>query len=372
MKNPSSALASLITVFLAHCLTTSHGFAGITTAATRSKRRQSATPPSRHSETSTSLQLIPIAQFRDELTFFDQPDSHRCCIDGQGRLILDNDGDNSSDEKPFELCIVEEEDLPEVTLFIIKAFGADAINLSSNEFSEFEKGLLEPALGFFNGYAAISAFAEVLWGLRLRLNDRVLMGSLMGNEGEEKPPVINDISPPNLHGSSSNKEKNKAASQKSLVLVLARRNAEMGTNSSKWTSVDSDIDVIASVELQLQPSDGKIPFSLPWWDRIERNIANFLGYPRDSSAKILQPYLSSLCVDEQYRGKKIGRAMVRCLEDIVMSRWGYSKLYLHVDGDNPPALNLYKSEGYKDVGLRWNPFWAGKGELGLCRFGLTD
>lgn len=65
-------------------------------------------------------------------------------------------------------------------------------------------------------------------------------------------------------------------------------------------------------------------------------------------------------MDEAYRGKKIGRAMVRCLEDIAASKWGYSELYLHVDGDNPAALKLYKSEGYKDVGKRWNPFWAGK------------
>lgn len=109
-----------------------------------------------------------------------------------------------------------------------------------------------------------------------------------------------------------------------------------------------------------QPTDAKIPFSLPWWDKLERQIAAFFGFPKDKSTKHLQPYLSTLCVDEGYRGKKIGRAMVRCLEDIAVMKWGYSKMYLHVDGDNTAALNLYKSEGYKDVGRRWNPFWAGK------------
>ena len=34
-------------------------------------------------------------------------------------------------------------------------------------------------------------------------------------------------------------------------------------------------------------------------------------------------------------------------------------MYLHVDVENETALGLYKSEGYGDVGLRWNPFWAG-------------
>jgi len=110
-----------------------------------------------------------------------------------------------------------------------------------------------------------------------------------------------------------------------------------------------------------QPCDAKIPFSIPWWDNLERKIAAWLGFPKEGpSVKHLQPYLSSLCVDERYRGQQIGRAMVRCLEDITVTKWGYKKLYLHVDGNNGPAWNLYRGEGYKDVGRRWNPFWAGE------------
>ena len=52
--------------------------------------------------------------------------------------------------------------------------------------------------------------------------------------------------------------------------------------------------------------------------------------------------------------------MCRCLEDIAATKWKYPKMYLHVDSDNTAALSLYKTEGYKDVGKRWNPFWAGK------------
>ena len=50
--------------------------------------------------------------------------------------------------------------------------------------------------------------------------------------------------------------------------------------------------------------------------------------------------------------------VVHCVEDIAASKWGYSRMYLHVQ--NEAALSLYKGEGYKDVGLRWKPFWAGK------------
>lgn len=77
-------------------------------------------------------------------------------------------------------------------------------------------------------------------------------------------------------------------------------------------------------------------------------------------ARDLRPYLSNLGVDENYRGRKIGKALVRCVENIAATAWGYNKMYLHVDLANLPALNLYRGEGYTDVGQRWNPFWAGK------------
>lgn len=109
----------------------------------------------------------------------------------------------------------------------------------------------------------------------------------------------------------------------------------------------------------MQPCDAKIPFSLPWLDRIERRLASAIGVKRHE-ARDLQPYLSNLCVDETYRGKRLGKALVRCVEDIAQKVWGYNRMYLHVDLENAPALNLYKNEGYRDVGLRWNPFWAGK------------
>lgn len=63
-------------------------------------------------------------------------------------------------------------------------------------------------------------------------------------------------------------------------------------------------------------------------------------------------------MEESYRGKQLGKALVRCVEDVTKS-WGYSKLYLHVDLENDAARTLYKNSGYKDVGKRWTPFWAG-------------
>lgn len=91
---------------------------------------------------------------------------------------------------------------------------------------------------------------------------------------------------------------------------------------------------------------------------MERRLASVIGLG-DGSPKELQPYLSNLCVEETYRGKKIGKALVRVVENIAQSSWGFNRMYLHVDEDNLAAVSLYKSEGYRDVGHRWKPFWAG-------------
>ena len=145
----------------------------------------------------------------------------------------------------------------------------------------------------------------------------------------------------------------KIAETSSLILALARKNE----NSSL-----GGIDVLATVELRLQPTDAKIPFSYPWLDTLERNIAKhfFSNQPIDDNGiHQLQPYLSNLCVAENARGRRIGKALVRCVESIAKNSWGFSKLYLHVDLQNVAAYSLYKKEGYQDVGSRWNPFWAG-------------
>jgi ribosomal protein S18 acetylase RimI-like enzyme len=273
----------------------------------------------------TRMHLVPVARLSDDFTFLTETDEYRCSIDREGRL--------RNDSEIYDLCLVEEKDLPDLSRFIIEGFGADAIRLSSDT-SSLERLLMQPAVELVNGYSGIIAFAEVLSGMRSRMKKR--MATRM------------DVSPPPLEGLSRS-QKLDIASSTSVVLALAK----------KRENSDKEIDVIGTVELRLQPCDAKIPFSLPWLDRVERRLASVIGID-ENTARDLQPYLSNLCVDEGYRGKRIGRALVRCVENIASSSWGYTRMYLHVDVDNKPALELYKSEGYCDVGLRWNPFWAGK------------
>lgn len=268
--------------------------------------------------------MVPIRKYRENFTFLSKTDDFRCCLDRYGKF------------DKFELSLVEESDLPDVSRFIVQTFGADAIKLSQ-DLGAFERMLMTPAIELVNGYSGIVAFAEVLAGLRSRLGFRLKTKRM-------------DLSAPNLNGLSRDDQISMAACT-SIVLALAKSHS---SESSDWHS-----DVIATIELRLQPCDAKIPFSLPWIDRIERRLASFIGLG-NSKARDLQPYLSNLCVDESYRGKGIGRALVRCVENIAETSWGYSRMYLHVDTDNEAAMGLYKGEGYRDVGRRWNPFWAGK------------
>lgn len=273
------------------------------------------------------IHLIPISDFSSELSFLSLPDSYRACIDKNGRFR--NDCDNP---EPYVLCIAEEDDLPDVARLIVDAFGATAITLGG-DLSGFEKAFAEPPVGLWNAYTDIVAYADVLSGLRGRMKDRL---------------SNSNIDPPSRLGS-SREEIVDTAAKSSLFVVLARpRPGEK-----------IGIDAIASVELRLQPTDAKIPFSQPWLDGIERKFADLVGFDMPTKDKDLQPYLSNLCVSKSARGLNIGKALVRCIENIATSKWGYTKLYLHVDTENTPALNLYKKEGFQDVGIRWNPFWAG-------------
>lgn len=296
-------------------------------------------------------------------------------IDDTSRFLRRDD----DEEEEYILCVPEEDDLPALSEFIVEAFGADTIALSTTDsdgISRFEKALIEPAMGFFNGYFALTAYTEVLAGLRKRFADRYSSSS----------EIVNSISPPQIDGLSNIESIETANKGSLLLLVVATAKAQIKINKSKQLD-PSSCNIVASVELRLQPTDGKVPFTLPFLDRIERGMASFIGYEQDddnnaneqssattatkgnrgddsigtsSSSLNLQPYLSTLCVKESYRKKGLGRDLVKCLEIISSKKiWGYQKLFLHVDNENEPAYKLYQNEGYYDSNKRWTPgFWS--------------
>ena len=100
----------------------------------------------------------------------------------------------------------------------------------------------------------------------------------------------------------------KIATQSSLILVLA-----LGTPNK-------DLEVAASVEVRLQPTDAKIPFSQPWLDNLERRLVRLFPFvnksDNGSSKSPLRPYLCNLCVGEPLRNRGVGRALCRLVEAI--------------------------------------------------------
>jgi ribosomal protein S18 acetylase RimI-like enzyme len=290
-------------------------------------------PPNR-CPSSLIRNLTPVAKFDDKIRFLQSSDSYRICIDKNGYLI--NNGNDQIDGSPFALCIVEEEDLADISRLTVDAFGAATVTLSG-ELNKFERALIGPTVGLWNAYTDILAYTEVLAGLRCRMKDR-LKGAA-------------NVTPPNIAKATDRTESYQIASGSSLVLALAR---------TKVSENFINVEPIATVELRLQPTDAKIPFSQPWLDDLERKAAKIFGMNSTTVDRDFQPYLSNLCVAKGARGKKIGTAMVRCVENIAKNTWGYKKIYLHVDLENTAAVNLYKAEGYCDVGFRWTPFWAGK------------
>jgi ribosomal protein S18 acetylase RimI-like enzyme len=240
--------------------------------------------------------------------------------------------------------VAEEDDLPAVSRLVVESFGADAIRLSS-DLQSFERAMIAPAAGLWNGYSGLVAFAEVLHGLRSRTRARRSLGARDPGRYLDAPPV-RDVP--------DREEQMRIASGSSVVLALARNHSARGDG----------LEVLASVELQLQPCDAKIPFALPFLDELERRLASALGSgpsagPDPHHHRELQPYLANLCVGERARGRGIGRALVRAAEHL-SRRWSYPRVYLHVDPGNRPARRLYRGEGYREAGLRWDPFWAGR------------
>mmetsp|Transcript_32733 Transcript_32733/g.49330 ORF Transcript_32733/g.49330 Transcript_32733/m.49330 type:complete len:339 (-) Transcript_32733:29-1045(-) len=286
---------------------------------------------------SSSLSLIPISKFRNEIEFLDQLRNDKISKDG-----IYYDKYNNNDE--YLLGLVEQDDLPDTAQFVIDAFGADVISLAKgNDWNTLERALITPTVALLNSYSGLVAYAEVFTGLQFRTTDRI-------------KPNSNDLSAPKLDGASSEPDQVKQSEKSSLILILAKPKSKTDDPTKpNWQK----LDIIASVELRLQLTDAKIPFSYPWLDRLERKLASLFWKNKYGGSKKLQPYLSNLCVDEKYRRQNLGRSLVQCLEDIARTKWGYHKLYLHVDQENRAAVKLYQQEGYKSVQKRWQPFWAG-------------
>jgi ribosomal protein S18 acetylase RimI-like enzyme len=280
--------------------------------------------------------LVPLVEFSSVRDFLEEKSAKGPCTDSRGQFFFRNRVELDS-SGPYVLGVVEHNDLRDVSKFIVRCFGSDAMHVSSS-LSPFERVIVSPVVGLLNEFSKALAVTELYQGLRIRTQSNRNRAQLL-----EHPEIDNeDVSDP--------EKEQKLASRSSVVIALARMVSKR----------ESLLDVVAAVELRLQPCDAKIPFALPIIDSFERAIGSLVEVSfGDKDIITLQPYLSNLCVDERLRGQGVGRVLLRAVATIA-KRWGYSSIYLHVDQENAIACQLYISEGYQDVRRRWKPFWAGR------------
>lgn len=278
---------------------------------------------------------------------------------------LDSDGilmSSIEKKKQYRLYLATDvDDLPPIAKLTLDVFDVSAIAMSSAvDWNAVEAALVgsvvAPAVGAYNAWAYSVGYTEVLSGLRSRMRNRI---SKIGSEERKWTDWLAPlVMPDNIDTSSNNsgdKSLQDAASRSSLILALAQTITPL--DSSQGGKV-TDMEVIASIELRLQPTDAKIPFSQPWLDVIERKLVRFTMFGKSIYNPPLRPYLCNLCISPNYTRLGIGRALCRIVEAIARDKWSYSQIYLHVDPANDAAIQLYDKEGYVDVGSRWNAIWA--------------
>lgn len=62
-------------------------------------------------------------------------------------------------------------------------------------------------------------------------------------------------------------------------------------------------------------------------------------------------YIQTIEVLAEHRGKGIGKALLRHLEDSALHA-GAVQIWLHVDAENQPAVRLYEAQGYAKLGMQ--------------------
>lgn len=126
-----------------------------------------------------------------------------------------------------------------------------------------------------------------------------------------------------------------------------------------------DVPRIMDVEVRAYP--------YPWTEGIFRDClrvgyscwvlesleAELCGYAVMSIA-VGECHLLNISVSPDYQGQGYGRYLLRCLLDVARER-AVEMLFLEVRPSNTPALSLYHSEGFNEIGIRKRYYPDAKG-----------
>lgn len=78
------------------------------------------------------------------------------------------------------------------------------------------------------------------------------------------------------------------------------------------------------------------------------------------------PYLHMIVVDENFRGKGIGKELIRYFEDVITE--DYDKVFLLVGDFNKRAKTLYQKLGYEKLGVLSNFYTQGVQEYLMGKY----
>lgn len=118
--------------------------------------------------------------------------------------------------------------------------------------------------------------------------------------------------------------------------------------------VESDEEVVASVGVRVGESQETV-LARGLWKNLRRNLGfvrafwatMLLSYPR-YTPKTSEVYVERLVVTEDHRNRGMARELLHRAESMGREA-GKESVGLHVSGNNEPAIQLYKNEGYTEV-----------------------
>lgn len=127
---------------------------------------------------------------------------------------------------------------------------------------------------------------------------------------------------------------------------------------------EGDLDAVMVVERRAYP--------FPWTRGIFRDClaSGYPGRVLEQGGLLLgygmlslgagEAHVLNLCVDPASQSQGLGRRLLRALVDLARQR-GAGQIYLEVRPSNAPALALYHSEGFNEIGRRPRYYPAERG-----------
>ncbi|MGB3632998.1 MAG: GNAT family N-acetyltransferase [Rubrobacteraceae bacterium] len=118
--------------------------------------------------------------------------------------------------------------------------------------------------------------------------------------------------------------------------------------------VESGAEVVASVGIRMEESNEAI-LARGLWRNLRQNLGVLrafwatilLSHPR-YTPKTSEVYVERLVVTREHRNRGVARQLLHRAERMGRDA-GKETVALHVSGDNEPAIQLYKDEGYTEV-----------------------